>query len=101
MKKSIIALAAAGLVTLGSAAQAGDVEAGKAAYSTCMGCHGAAGEGAMGPKLAGVPAAETAAKLRAYKNGETVGPMTAMMAPLAMPLSDADIDNIAAYTAGL
>ncbi|MDX1346749.1 MAG: c-type cytochrome [Thiomicrorhabdus chilensis] len=101
MKKVIIALATAGLVSFGAAAQAGDAAAGQGAYATCVGCHGAAGEGGVGPKLAGQPAADIAAKLHKYKAGEQVGPMTSMMAPMAAGLSDADIENIAAYTASL
>ena len=101
MKNTMIALAAAGFVTFGTAAQAGDATAGQAAYATCIGCHGAAGEGGVGPKLAGVAPSETVAKLKAYKAGEQVGPMTSMMAPMAAGLSDADMENIAAYVAGL
>jgi len=101
MKNTIIALAAAGFVSFGSAAVAGDVAAGKAAYATCIGCHGAAAEGGVGPKLAGVAADSTIAKLNDYKAGKPVGPMTSMMAPMAAGLSDADIANIAAYTASL
>ena len=101
MKNTIIALAAAGLVTFGAAAHAGDAEAGKAAYSTCVGCHGANGEGGVGPKLAGQAAADIAQKLNAYKEGKQVGPMTSMMAPMAAGLSEADIANIAAYTSSL
>jgi len=101
MKNTIIALAAAGLVTFGAAAQAGDAAAGKAAYSTCVGCHGANAEGGVGPKLAGQAAADVAQKLHDYKAGKQVGPMTSMMAPMAAGLSEADIANIAAYTASL
>ena len=101
MKNTLIALAAAGLVSFGAAAQAGDAAAGATAYATCIGCHGAAGEGGVGPKLSGVAAADTVAKLNKYKAGEQVGPMTSMMAPMAAGLSDADIANIAAYTASL
>lgn len=101
MKKTMIALAAAGLVSFGAAAQAGDAGAGQAAYATCAGCHGGAGEGGVGPKLAGSDPAKTVELLKKYKAGEQVGPMTSMMAPMAAGLSDADIDNIAAYTAGL
>ncbi|MBN2866500.1 MAG: c-type cytochrome [Thiotrichales bacterium] len=101
MKNTMIALATVGLISFGSAAQAGDATAGQAAYATCIGCHGAAGEGGVGPKLAGQAAADVAAKLHAYKKGEQVGPMTSMMAPMAAGLSDADIDNIAAYTASM
>jgi cytochrome c553 len=101
MKNTIIALAAAGLVSFGAAAQAADASAGQASYATCVGCHGMAGEGGVGPQLAGQPAAAIVTKLHKYKNGEQVGPMTAMMAPMAGGLSDADIANIAAYTASL
>lgn len=101
MKNTILALAAAGLVTLGTAAQAGDATAGASAFGSCIGCHGAAGEGGVGPKLAGADPASTVDKLKKYKAGEEVGPMTGMMAPMAAGLSDADMENIAAYVAGL
>ncbi|WP_321276732.1 c-type cytochrome [Thiomicrorhabdus indica] len=101
MKKTMIALAAAGLVSFGAAAQAGDAGAGQAAYATCAGCHGGAGEGGVGPKLAGQDPAKVVELLQKYKAGEQVGPMTSMMAPMAAGLSDADMENIAAYVAGL
>ena len=96
-KKLIISLATAGLLTFGASAQAGDAQAGHSAFGTCVGCHGAAGEGGVGPKLAGSSAAHIMDKLHKYKAGEQVGPMTSMMAPMAAGLSDADIANIAAY----
>ncbi|MDG6778439.1 c-type cytochrome [Thiomicrorhabdus sp. zzn3] len=101
MKNTMIALATAGLISFGTAAHAGDAAAGQAAYATCAGCHGGAGEGGVGPKLAGQAAADISAKLHKYKAGEQVGPMTSMMAPMAAGLSDADIENIAAYVATL
>lgn len=76
---------------------AGDAGAGKGVYSTCIGCHGAAGEGGVGPQLAGQSAADITAKLVDYKNGVIKGPMTSMMAPMATGLSEADIANISAY----
>lgn len=97
----MIALAVAGLMTLGTTSQAGDITAGKSAYSTCVGCHGANGEGGVGPKLAGQPAADIVQKLNDYKAGKQMGPMTSMMAPMATGLSDSDIANIAAYTSSL
>ena len=87
MKNTLIALAAAGLVSFGAAAQAGDATA--------------AAEGGLGPKLSGQAPADVVAKLKAYKAGEQVGPMTSMMAPMAAGLSDADMENIAAYVASL
>ena len=101
MKNTIIALAAAGLVTFGAATQAADATAGKAAFATCVGCHGSAAEGGVGPKLAGQSAADIVSKLNDYKAGKQRGPMTSMMAPMASGLSDADVANIAAYTSTL
>ena len=102
MKKVMIALAAAGMMSFGASAFAGDAAAGKAIYgSSCAGCHGANGEGGVGPKLAGQSAKDIADKMHKYKAGEQVGPMTSMMAPMATGLSDADIENIAAFIATL
>ncbi len=101
MKKTMIALATAGLVSFGTAAQAGDVAAGQAAYASCAGCHGGAAEGGVGPKLAGAKAEVTIDQLKKYRAGEQIGPMSAMMIPNASSLTDADIDNIAAYIATL
>jgi len=78
-----------------------DTPNGASIYSTCMGCHGAGGEGGVGPKLAGQLKADLIAKLHRYKAGEQVGPMTGMMAPMAQPLSDADIDAVADYISTL
>ena len=66
-------------------------------YATCIGCHGAAGEGGMGPKLAGQSIDALVTKLNLYKSGEQVGPMTAVMAPMAQPLSDAEILALAEH----
>jgi cytochrome c553 len=101
MKNTIIALAAAGLMTFGTASQAGDATAGKATFATCVGCHGANAEGGVGPKLAGQAAADIVQKLGDYKAGKQMGPMTSMMAPMAAGLSDSDIANIAAYVSSL
>lgn len=84
------------------AAASGDAAAGKAKFATCAACHGANGEGAGAfPKLAGLSAADVEAKLKKYRAGEQVGPQTALMAPNAAALSDADIANLAAHIASL
>jgi cytochrome c553 len=94
--------AAAATATPPAAVGKGDAAAGQAKYATCAACHGANGEGAgMFPKLAGTPADKIADLLKKYRAGETVGANTAMMAPNAKPLSDADIDNLAAYISGI
>lgn len=100
MKKVIIAVMATAALST-QAFAAGDAEVGKSTFAQCIGCHGAAGEGGVGPKLAGQSAEDITAKLVDYKNGVTVGPMTSMMAPMATGLSEADIANISAYVASL
>ncbi|GKT11339.1 MAG: cytochrome c [Thiomicrorhabdus sp.] len=100
MKKVIIAvLATAALST--QAFAAGDAAAGKAKFGMCVTCHGAAGEGGVGPKLAGQAASDIVSKLTDYKAGKQRGPMTSMMAPMAAGLTDADVQNVAAYVSSL
>lgn len=70
---------------------------GEKVYSTCVGCHGAQGEGGVGPKLAGQAVDAVVDKLQRYKAGEQVGPLTGMMAPMASGLSDADMQAVAEY----
>lgn len=70
---------------------------GEKAYSTCVGCHGANGEGGVGPRLNNQTVADIVTKLEKYKAGEQIGPMTAMMAPMAQPLSAEDMQAVAEY----
>ena len=80
--------------------QAGDAAAGKAKAAMCAACHGAAGISSipMYPNLAGQKAAYTVKQLKAFKSGTRKDPV---MAPMAMALTDADMENIAAYYASL
>ena len=55
------------------------------------------GEGGVGPALNNQSADDIVAKLKKYKAGEQVGPMTGMMAPLAQALSEEDMQAIAEY----
>ncbi len=88
------------LVVAAGSAVAGDAEAGKAKFGTCAGCHGANGVSASpaNPSLAGKDEAYIKAALTAYKTGAKDN---ATMKAMAATLSDADIDNIAAYVATL
>ncbi|WP_407331177.1 c-type cytochrome [Enterovibrio sp. 27052020O] len=91
-----------GLVTLMLAAPsfaAGDAEAGKAKAVICAACHGANGIAMIPgyPNLAGQNAQYIVTALKAYKNGERTGGQAAVMAPQANMLSDADMENLAAY----
>jgi cytochrome c5 len=83
-----------------SPAAAGDPAAGQARYAACASCHGPAGAG-MGifPKIAGQSADYIAGRLKQYRANEMVGPNSMLMIPQAMGLSDADIENLAAYIA--
>lgn len=75
---------------------AGDAEAGKAKAATCAACHGVDGNSVnpQWPKLAGQHAAYLTIAMKAYKSGDRKNPM---MSPMAAPLSDEDIENLAAF----
>lgn len=77
-------------------AQAADIEAGKQKSATCAGCHGADGMATnpQYPNLAGQNAAYLVAVMKAYKDGTRNHPV---MKAMVSALSDADMENIAAY----
>jgi cytochrome c553 len=71
-------------------------------WSGCVACHGANGEGGVGPMLAGQTADYISGRLISYKNGEQVGPMSALMWGQAAKLSQKEIDTIGEFiVAGL
>ncbi len=76
-----------------------DIAAGETIYkTTCRNCHGPKAQGmASFPKLADKDAAHLVTRLEQYRAGETVGPNSALMIPVAMKLSDEDIANVTAY----
>lgn len=80
-----------------AAASASPAELGKQAYIGCIACHGAKGEGGVGPALAGQSISEISTKLVQYRNGETRGGQSALMWSQSQMLDDAAIENIAAY----
>jgi len=101
MKHQILAvLTAVTLAASANAAFAGDAAAGKAKAATCAGCHGATGISAVPtyPNLAGQKEAYIVKQLKAFKDGSRKDPT---MNAMAAPLTDADMDNVAAYYAGL
>lgn len=87
------------LVAFGDAG-AGDVAAGKAKSAICAACHGANGISIAPeyPNLAGQKEKYLALAIRAYKAGERKNPI---MQPMVAPLTDVDVDNLAAYFASL
>jgi cytochrome c553 len=74
---------------------------GESYYGQCVACHGANGQGGIGPQLQGQAAADIASKLTAYRSGEQRGSQSALMWPVAKPMSDSDIDNLAAYISSM
>ena len=100
MKKLIISLVAAASVASINVAIAGDAAAGKARAQTCAGCHGADGIGTQPnfPNLKGQKEEYLKTALKAFKDGSR---KNSIMNGMAGTLSDADIDNLAAYFSSL
>ncbi|MDG3086827.1 c-type cytochrome [Vibrio hannami] len=85
----------------------GNIEAGKAKTATCVACHGADGNSLITnyPKLAGQHETYIKKQLAELKlGGETAGEKgryDPVMSPMAMPLSEQDMADLAAYYASL
>lgn len=75
-----------------------DIEAGKEKAEACVSCHGEHGNSMVAsfPKLAQQHASYLVKQLQAFKNGSRKNPM---MAAIAMPLTEGDMEDIAAYYA--
>lgn len=76
----------------------GNLKAGKEKAEACAGCHGEKGNSLVAtfPKLAQQHASYLIKELQAFKSGARDN---AMMGAMAMPLSDEDMKDIAAYYA--
>ena len=100
MKRSVFIIVPALLVFSLPLWAAGDAGAGKAKAGVCAGCHGPDGKSTnpLWPHLAGQQEVYLAKQMRDYRDGRRSDPV---MAPMAQGLSDSDIDNLAAYYAGL
>lgn len=83
-----------------SAAQAADVKAGQLKAGMCVTCHGALGLSTMpnAPHLAGQPAIYVEEQLKQYRSGKRVNEVMAVM---AKPLTDKEIENLAAWYASI
>lgn len=100
MKKLTNVLIAMILASTSGAVLAGDAAAGKAKAASCAGCHGPVGKSSnpMWPNLAGQQEGYIVKQLKAFRDGTRTDPM---MSPMAKPLTDADIENVAAYFSSL
>jgi cytochrome c553 len=98
MPRLIVALLSLAAALPGSALAGGDSAAGKSKSTVCSACHGVAGVSInpAWPSLAGQKRGYMVKQLKAFRDGSRANPT---MSPLAKPLSDADIDDLAAYFA--
>lgn len=75
-----------------------------AGVAACIACHGATGKGnpaAMFPRVAGQHAKYNVDQLRYFRSGERANDNGRMMRNLATRMSDADIQAVSEYMAGL
>ncbi len=84
------------LIACGSIANAGDTKAGRAKALMCQACHGLDGLSKVpdAPNIAGQTEQYIVAQLQAFKSGARKNDAMSVVAP---SLSDADINDLAAY----
>ena len=84
----------------GHHARAADIEAGKAKAAVCAACHGVDGRAQIPhyPHLAGQNPAYLLKQLKAFKDGSRQEPL---MTPFMAPLTETDMEDLAAYYASL
>jgi cytochrome c553 len=94
---SAIAAAAVTSVEVDAFAQAPDISAGRKRAEVCMACHGESGRSLVPgiPHLAGQDRDYLVLALTAYRGSTTRSDPT--MVEMAKPLSDKDIENLAAF----
>jgi len=80
----------------GSAFAAGDPLAGKSRANACVSCHGSDGKSKVElyPNLAGQKSAYLIKQMQSFRSGTRQDPV---MNAMAKPLSDTDIQNLAAW----
>jgi len=84
------------IIIAGTAQAGGSPEAGQAKAATCAACHGIDGnsQNPEWPSIAGQHESYIIKALRSFKNG---GRQNVLMSGMAMPLSDEDMADLAAY----
>jgi cytochrome c553 len=76
------------------------VALGREKYVQCAACHGADGRSTVipqYPKIGAQSGPYVVSALKAYRDGRRQGTYAAIMAAVAKPLTDDDIENLAAY----
>ncbi|HDK37920.1 MAG TPA: cytochrome c4 [Thiolapillus brandeum] len=97
MKKALLIASFVAMAVSGAAQAAGDAAAGKTKSAACAACHGAdgnSGANPLWPKLAGQHPKYIKKQLHDFKANKR---KDATMAPMAAPLKDQDIEDLAAY----
>ena len=77
------------------------VSKGSKLYAGCIACHGAKGEGGIGPSFKGSKSDYIASSLNEYKNKIERGPQSVLMYAQAAALSDSDIKELSKYIVSL
>ena len=95
-----VVVAGVAVASVAAPAAAADREAGRVKAKTCIACHDEYGMSARpdAPHLAGQVEMYLATQLRAYRSGAR---KSEIMKIIAAPLTDEDIDNLAAWYAGI
>ncbi|HIM58443.1 MAG TPA: c-type cytochrome [Gammaproteobacteria bacterium] len=98
MNKLVLIFSAALALASTHTLAASDIALGQAKSATCIGCHGVNGNSVVPifPKLAGQSEAYLLKQLREFKTSDRID---ATMAGMVAVLTDADMQNIAAYYA--
>jgi cytochrome c553 len=97
MNKWLITVTIALCIGFNLAQAAGNADEGKNKSAVCAGCHGADGNSPINPiwpKIAGQHPRYIEKQIKDFKSGDRTDPT---MSPMAMPLSDQDIADLAAY----
>jgi len=100
MAAAVALLGGLAAANVADGASAADASAGRRKADACAACHGDAGISVLpnAPNLAGQPAIYLAAQLRQFRSGKRP---SEVMAVVAKALSDADIDDLAAWYASV
>jgi cytochrome c553 len=100
MKASVTCCFLTVLITAPGLAMGGDIAAGKEKSVMCAACHGEDGISTQPiyPNLRGQKEAYLIRQMQQFRHGVRNDPF---MTPLSAPLSDADIENLAAYYASM
>ncbi len=97
MNKWLVTTSIALAFTVNFAQAAGNADEGKTKSAVCAGCHAADGNSGLNPlwpKLAGQHPQYIEKQLKDFKAGNRSDPL---MSPMAMPLSEQDMADLAAY----